>query len=69
MKIFYDALSSENYKEAMDLLNDLVPDIDSFFESVMVMAKDDKIRENRLALINRIEENIQKILKIENIVE
>lgn len=66
---FNDALSSERYKKAMDLLNDLVPAIDSFFDSVMVMAEDEKIRENRLALINRIEENIQKILKIENIVE
>lgn len=66
---FKDALSSENYKGAMDLLNDLVPSIDSFFDSVMVMAEDEKIRQNRLALINSIEENIQKILKIENIVE
>ncbi len=66
---FKDALSSENYKGAMDLLNDLVSSIDSFFDSVMVMAEDEKIRQNRLALINSIEENIQKILKIENIVE
>ncbi|MDU1583703.1 MAG: DALR anticodon-binding domain-containing protein, partial [Peptoniphilus harei] len=66
---FKDALSSENYKGAMDLLYDLVPSIDSFFDSVMVMAEDEKIRQNRLALINSIEENIQKILKIENIVE
>ena len=53
----------------MDLLNDLVPSIDKFFDNVMVMAEDDNVRENRLGLINRIEENIQKILKIENIVE
>ncbi|MBS6720927.1 MAG: glycine--tRNA ligase subunit beta [Peptoniphilus harei] len=66
---FKDALSSENYKGAMDLLYDLVPSINSFFDSVMVMAEDEKIRQNRLALINSIEENIQKILKIENIVE
>ena len=66
---FKDALSSENYKGAMDLLNDLVPSIDAFFDSVMVMAEDENIRQNRLALINSIEENIQKILKIENIVE
>ena len=66
---FKDDLSSENYKEAMDLLDDLVPSIDAFFDSVMVMAEDENIRHNRLALINSIEENIQKILKIENIVE
>ena len=57
------------YKEAMDLLNELVPAIDVFFDNVMVMDEDEKVRENRLGLINRIEENIQKILKIENIVE
>ncbi len=66
---FKDALSSENYKEAMDLLDDLVPSIDAFFDNVMVMAEDENLRKNRLALINSIEENIQKILKIENIVE
>lgn len=66
---FKEALSSENYKEAMDALNDLVPAIDDFFENVMVMSEDEEIRQNRLALINSIEENIQKILKIENVVE
>ncbi|NMW84206.1 glycine--tRNA ligase subunit beta [Peptoniphilus sp. AGMB00490] len=66
---FKEALSSENYKEAMDALNDLVPAIDTFFENVMVMSEDEEIRQNRLALINSIEENIQKILKIENVVE
>ncbi|MHC5098690.1 DNA primase [Peptoniphilus genitalis] len=66
---FKEALAEEKYKEAMDLLNDLVPSIDKFFDNVMVMAEDDNVRENRLGLINRIEENIQKILKIENIVE
>ena len=66
---FKDALSSENYKEAMDSLDDLVPSIDAFFDNVMVMAEDENLRKNRLALINSIEENIQKILKIENIVE
>ncbi|MFQ8698284.1 MAG: DALR anticodon-binding domain-containing protein, partial [Peptoniphilus harei] len=66
---FNEAISSENYKEAMDLLNELVPVIDVFFDNVMVMDEDEKVRENRLGLINRIEENIQKILKIENIVE
>ena len=68
-KKFKEGLASENYKDAMDALNDLVPSIDAFFESVMVMAEDENIRHNRLALINSIEENIQKILKIENIVE
>lgn len=66
---FKDSLSSENYKEAMDSLDDLVPSIDAFFDSVMVMVEDENLRKNRLALINSIEENIQKILKIENIVE
>ena len=66
---FNDSLSSENYREAMNVLNELVPSIDAFFDNVMVMAEDEKIRQNRLALINSIEENIQKILKIENIVE
>ena len=68
-KKFKEGLASENYKDAMDALNDLVPSIDAFFDSVMVMAEDENIRHNRLALINSIEENIQKILKIENIVE
>ncbi|MBS6611019.1 MAG: glycine--tRNA ligase subunit beta [Peptoniphilus harei] len=66
---FNEAISAGKYKDAMNLLNDLVEYIDSFFENVMVMTDDEKIRGNRLALINSIEESIQKILKIENIVE
>jgi len=62
-------INSNNYKEAMDKLDKIVPYINKFFDNVMVMAEDMDIRRNRLALINAIENDIQKILKIENIVD
>lgn len=62
-------ISSANYDKAMDELDELVPYIEAFFENVMVMDENLDIRRNRLALINSIEEDIQKILKIEKIVD
>jgi len=44
----------QNYSEAFLLLVKLKPVIDNFFDSVMVMADDDNLRRNRLALLNRL---------------
>lgn len=54
---------------AMDNLNSLVKYIDEYFDNVMVMAEDEKIKNNRLSLLNAVEEDVQRILNIEKIVE
>ena len=40
-----------NYKEALELLATFKPAIDAFFDSTMVMVENEKLRNNRLALL------------------
>ena len=49
-----EAVKSEDFAAAMSALATLREPIDSFFENVLVNDEDDKIRLNRLALLNRI---------------
>lgn len=48
------AINSGDYHKALELLADLRIPIDSFFDNVMVMAEDQAIRVNRLALLGEI---------------
>jgi glycyl-tRNA synthetase beta chain len=43
-----------HFKEALEAIAALRPDIDNFFEHVMVMAEDEAIRRNRLALLSEL---------------
>ncbi|MBU2872876.1 glycine--tRNA ligase subunit beta [Marinobacter salexigens] len=43
-----------NYANALQSLASLQEPVDSFFTEVMVMAEDDAVRDNRLALLNRL---------------
>ena len=40
-----------HYKEALEVIAALRPDVDNFFDHVMVMAEDEAVRKNRLALL------------------
>lgn len=51
-----DALSKENYQEALMHLRHLKPFIDKFFDDVFVMVDDEKIRLNRLSLLYELRE-------------
>jgi glycyl-tRNA synthetase beta chain len=39
------------YREALQKISELRPDVDRFFREVMVMAEDDRVRKNRLTLL------------------
>lgn len=43
-----------NYQEAMTSLASLQPDIDRFFEEVLVVDQNEQVKNNRLALLNRL---------------
>jgi glycyl-tRNA synthetase beta chain len=43
-----------NYAAAMKHLAGLRPAVDEFFDKVMVMVDDSAVRDNRLALLNRL---------------
>jgi glycyl-tRNA synthetase beta chain len=40
-----------HYKEALEVIAGLRPDVDRFFDEVMVMVEDEAVRNNRLALL------------------
>ena len=58
---FDEAINSGNYLAALELLSTLKPNIDKFFDSVLVMAKDESIKRNRLALLPQIKNMFDRI--------
>ncbi|GFO63027.1 glycine--tRNA ligase subunit beta [Geomonas paludis] len=48
------ALSGADYLAALTEIATLKPSVDAFFDKVMVMAEDEKVRQNRLALLTSI---------------
>ncbi len=48
------SLTASDYDAALGAMAQLKPAIDAFFDSVLVMDKDDNVRRNRLALLTRI---------------
>ena len=51
---FADLVGEERYRDAMALLLELSSPIDVFFDEVMVMDKDEKLKRNRLHLLGNI---------------
>ncbi|PMP77194.1 MAG: glycine--tRNA ligase subunit beta [Sulfurihydrogenibium sp.] len=49
-------VESKSYKDAMTKLIELKPYIDSFFDNVMIMVNDEKIKNNRLSILKEINE-------------
>ncbi len=47
-------MESQEYTKAMHVLAQLRPDVDSFFDNVMVNVDDETVRENRLSLLYRL---------------
>ena len=50
----YEKLSKNDYSGALKDLGGLKKPLDAFFEKVMIMAKDENIRDNRLALVGEV---------------
>ncbi len=48
-----------NYEKLFDLLATLKPEIDSFFDAVLVMDKDEAVRKRRLAVLKHVEKSIR----------
>ncbi|GAB6076110.1 glycine--tRNA ligase subunit beta [Desulfurobacterium crinifex] len=54
-------ISSGNYREALLLIKELKPYVDAFFDNVMVMDKDETVRNRRLSLLKTIADELQKL--------
>ena len=61
-------VSGEDFEGAIDALTELAAPIDAFFDNVMVMDKDEMIRENRLALLRSVDTVIRDVADFTKIV-
>ena len=57
-----------NYSELFEKLEKAIPAIDEFFEKVLVMDKDEKVKENRLTLLYSIKLKFDKIADFSKLV-
>lgn len=63
-----DSIQKRSYSQLLKQLAELQPSIDQFFDDVLVMAKESDIRENRLALLNRIAKRIYAVADLTKLV-
>ena len=61
------ALAHGDYVDALAHLARLRPQVDAFFEQVMVNVDDEKIRHNRLALLRRLSDRLGSVAAIEHL--
>ncbi|MDZ7803386.1 glycine--tRNA ligase subunit beta [Thiohalophilus sp.] len=59
-----EQVQQANYQQALSQLADLREPVDQFFDDVMVMAEDDKLRNNRVALLNNLHQLFMQIADI-----
>ncbi len=64
----HSLLNTKEYDRALDLLISLREPIDKFFENVMVMVKNEEVKNNRLALIKKISNTMMEICDLSKII-
>ncbi|GAB2629075.1 glycine--tRNA ligase subunit beta [Novilysobacter erysipheiresistens] len=60
-------LAQRDYVAVLGRLARLRPQVDAFFEAVMVNADDEKVRNNRLALLKRLSDRLGSVAAIEHL--
>jgi len=63
-EIIFNLCTNSSYKEALSILAELKPSVDSFFDEVMVVVDDTEIRANRLALLAQLHKLLSAIADI-----
>jgi glycyl-tRNA synthetase beta chain len=61
------SLAHGDYVDALAHLARLRPQVDAFFEQVMVNVDDEKVRHNRLALLRRLSDRLGSVAAIEHL--
>jgi len=61
-------LESKNIDETIDKLKNIVPQIEMFFEKVLVMDKDEKIKQNRLNMLGSLSKKFLEIADFTKVV-
>lgn len=57
-------LADNNYEASLKILSGLQPEVDAFFDKVMVMHEDQDIRTNRLALLSAVSQQFRQVADI-----
>ena len=65
---FVKIIENHDYVSAFKLLKELMPAIDAFFEKVMVMDKDEAVKNNRIALLKHLNLMFLKVADFSKIV-
>jgi len=63
-----ELISQGRYREALQELSTLRGTVDRFFDEVLVMAEDRKLRENRLALLKRLQSLFSRVADLSQLV-
>ncbi|MDO4777438.1 MAG: glycine--tRNA ligase subunit beta [Cardiobacteriaceae bacterium] len=58
---FAGAMAASDYRAALDVLGELASPLDAFFTDVMVMSEDERLRDNRLALLTALQQAFDQI--------
>ena len=58
------AVADDNFQTALSELASVKPQVDAFFDGVMVMAEDPAVKQNRLNLLNRLAEQMNAVADI-----
>ncbi len=69
--VFINSIDKRDYEGALKIISDMREVVDKFFDNVLIMDKDENIRENRLRLLNFILKDLKKLgdfSKIEGLV-
>ncbi len=64
-----ESILSHQYIKACSTLLEMKPVIDDFFDNILVMAEEEQLKKNRIALLQRIEELLSKIANFSMIQE
>ena len=62
-------VDQREYEKALDLIFGLKDFVHTFFDNVMVMSDKEEVKDNRLSLLSKIDEDLNKIFDIGKIVE
>ena len=65
---FKQSIQERDYAKLLIQLATLQPAIDAFFDDVLVMAEEPALRTNRLALLNKIGQNIYAVADLTKLV-
>ncbi|MGH9389386.1 MAG: DALR anticodon-binding domain-containing protein, partial [Vicinamibacteria bacterium] len=63
-----ELIAKGRYRDALQELSTLREPVDRFFDEVLVMAEDQKLRENRLALLKRLQSLFSRVADLSQLV-